>query len=161
MQIELYDTGRLEREFVAQPEVLAKLRELREVNEWRESPDHDMRVVPGDRKDLLALPGCALDGQVDSPWYIDLGVDSDDGACYVGTTMFQHLANLVGYCDVAELKTAYQRIEELEKEVARLTKLTGRLRVVRAELDDMEREPVSGPPAESGRRSKAPSGTAA
>lgn len=161
MQIELYDTGTLERTFFNRPELLEELRANRVVQPWHDNPDHAMRVIPGDRKDLLALPGCSVDGKADDEWYIDTGLDSDDGVIYLGAQYFRNLANLVGYADVAELKAAYQRIEELEKDVDRLAKLVSRLRVVRAELDDMEVGADTGPKTDSGRRSKTAGGAAA
>lgn len=155
MQIELYDTGTLERLFFNRPDILEELRTNRIVEPWHETPDHAMRVIPGDRKDLLALPGSSLDGKADDAFYIDLAVDTEEGAAYVGAQMFRDLANLVGYCDVAELKAAYQRIEELEKEVDSLTTLTHRLRLVRDDLRDLEVVTATGPKATSGRGPKA------
>jgi len=154
MEIELYEKGRLDREFMTEPQVLERLRELRIVEPYSESPDYEMRVVPGSRRDLMAIPHCGIDGKSDDAWYIDLHTDGDDGAAYLGTTLFHHLANLVGYCQVDELRTANNRIKELERENARISRNLRRMRLLGAELDSVEPDTDSSPKASSGRSVK-------
>ena len=161
MELEIYNKGTLDREFLNRPELLAELRIHRIVEPFHEGLDFDMRVIPGERRDLMALPACSVDGSFDDVWYINLGIDSDDGAIYIGEKMFRHMANLVGYSPADELRTAYRTIEEKDKEIARLTRLVNRVRIVHDELVDLEVAQSSGPEASSGRSRKGQSTPAA
>jgi len=153
-EIELYSKTQLDLQFLGRQFDLKELRELRLVTPFNDSQDADMRVIPGTRRDLMALPAESLDGKVDEPWFIDLRIDSDDGAVYIGTGLFHHFANLVGYCPADELRTAYAKIEELEAQIARLTRRNHILRELRAELADPEAESPSGVQTSSGRPRK-------
>ena len=154
MEISLYDKGTLDRVFMTRPEILAELREHLIVHPYQESPDYAMRVIPGDRRDVMALPGSSIDGRVDEEWFIDLCLDTDEGAAYLGASMFRHFANLVGYCPAEELRKAQERILELENENVRISKRLSRVRLVANELADVERESIADSPSLSGRSSK-------
>lgn len=134
MEIELYSKTQLD---LTQPKTLEELRALRIVEPYRESPDYEARIIPGDRRDLMALPGQCLSGKYDDAWYIDLQVDTDNGAAYIGATMFHHLANLVGYTQADAHRRALKRIEELEAENAKLRNHVRRLRQLRADLGEL------------------------
>jgi hypothetical protein len=144
----------LERHFRDSPDVLQFIDENRIVEPYHEGIDHDMRVIPGDRRDIMALPAASIDGRIDEPWFIDLRLDAEDyGAIYIGKTMFHYMAQLVGYCEVEEHRRAIARIEELNAECIRLRRLIGRLNVVRSDLSSLDDEQDNLTPAENGRRS--------
>jgi hypothetical protein len=156
MNYTLIRTDVLERHFRDRPEVLQFIEENRIVESWTDGSDHDMRVIPGDRRDLMALPAQSIDGRIDEPWFIDLRLDAEDyGAIYVGKTMFHHMASLVGYCEVEELRRTLRELEKLDVEYLRVRKLLSRISIVRDDMGDNDVQPSSGTPAEGGRRAKA------
>jgi hypothetical protein len=155
LQFTLIRTDVLERHFRDQPAVLEFIEANRIVEAWSDGSDHDMRVIPGDRRDLMALPAQSADGRIDEPWFIDMRLDAEDyGAIYIGKTMFHYMANLVGYCEVEELRRTLRQLEALDAEYLRVRKLLSRISVVRDDISDIEHEPDGSTPTESGRRTK-------
>lgn len=155
MQFTLIRTDVLERHFRDKPDVLEFLDRNRIVQPYSEGLDYDMRVIPGDRRDLMALPAESIDGRIDEPWFIDLRLDAEEyGAIYLGKTVFHYLAQLVGYCEVEELRRANKRADDLYESNLRLRKLLSRIDVVRNDLGDSHAEQDSGTSTESGRRAK-------
>jgi len=141
MEIELYSKVQLDNLFQSRPGIREELYEHRITEPfYADSTDHRFQVIPGDRRDLLALPGCDITGATDQAFYVNLGLDTDDGAAYLGSDVFHHLASLLNYCHADELRQANKRVEEVEKENARLRDLLSRVRLVRADLDDATHE---------------------
>jgi hypothetical protein len=153
MQFTLIRTDVLERHFRDRPEVLEFINDHRIVDEWTEGHDYDMRVIPGDRRDLMALPASSIDGNINEPWFIDLRLDAEEyGAIYIGKTVFHHMANLVGYCEVEELRRTLHTLEALDAEYLRVRKLLSRISVVRDDISDINSEQDDTPTAKDGRR---------
>ena len=167
MEVELYSKATLDNVFQSEPATLIKLREHRILEPFHESPDYDGKVIPGDRRDLMALPGQCVSGDASAAWYYDLGEEGDNGAIYIGSQLFHHIANLVGYTPAEELRKANARVEELEKELVRIRGILSGVRIVRNELGTVqasldEDEPtVVGPVATGGRPVKATGGKSA
>lgn len=151
MEIELYGKVQLDNLFRSRPEIREELYEHRITEPFDgDSTDHRFQVIPGDRRDLLALPGCCITGATDQAFYVNLGLDSDDGAAYLGSDVFHHLASLLNYCHADELRQANQKVAEVEKENARLRGIISRVRLLRDDIGAVTEQ--VGLVTESGRR---------
>lgn len=160
MEIELYSKVQLDNLFQTRPDIREELYEHRITEPFDgDSTDHRFQVIPGDRRDLLALPACDITGATDQAYYINLGLDYDDGAAYLGSDTFHHLASLLNYCHADELRQVNVRNAELEKENARLRDLVSRVRLVRSDISDVTHE--AGLVSTSGRRKSSGDGEGA
>jgi hypothetical protein len=140
MEIELYGKAQLDNLFRTRPDIREELYEHRITEPFdADTTDHRFQVIPGDRRDLLALPACDITGATDQAFYVNLGLDYDDGAAYLGSDTFHHLASLLNYCHADELRQANKRNVELEKENARLRELIDRVRFVRRDIDAVDK----------------------
>ena len=156
MEIELYSKVQLDNLFQTRPEIREELSEHKIREPFNEEASHArFMVIPGHRRDLLALPGCDITGAFDQAFYIDLGLDTDDGAAYLGSDTFHHIASLLNYCHADELRQANQRVQKLEMENASLRDLVSRARSIRNHIDAVDKA-ADGLVAAGGRKASRP-----
>lgn len=83
----------------------------------------------------LQLPACSyISRSDDDPWFIDTGVEIDEGQLYIGRTDFEGLASVAGYVSSASVQRTFDENERLKSELDTCHRLITDLRTAVGDL---------------------------
>jgi hypothetical protein len=83
----------------------------------------------------LQIPACSyISRSDDDPWFIDTGVEIDEGQLYIGRTDFEGLASVAGYVSSASVQRTFDENERLKSELDTCHRLITDLRTAVGDL---------------------------
>lgn len=83
----------------------------------------------------LQIPSCSyISRTIDDPWFIDTGVEIDEGQLYIGRTDFEGLASVAGYISRSRVSRVLEENERLTHDLAMARSIISDLRNVVANV---------------------------
>lgn len=83
----------------------------------------------------LQIPSCSyISRSIDDPWFIDTGVEIDEGQLYIGRTDFEGLASVAGYISRARVERVLEENGRLNHDLVMARHIISDLRNVVARV---------------------------